>query len=287
MYTDLLGKTRCKVNLHMHTSLSDGKLSPAEAVQRYRKEGYDAVAITDHWAFGNAAEYEGMTILTGAEYNTSHGDASRGVYHIVGIGMRYVPSVTKDMPPQKVIDAIRKVGGLAILAHPAWSLNTPEQISALKNLDALEIYNTVSGMHMSDRPDSGIIVDQLGTLGIHYPLLAADDTHYYDGDECYAWIMVEADDNDRNALIPAIRKGSFYATQGPEAHIWREEDEIVLRCSPASRIVFLSNIVWSERVFVGEGLTEARYRPRRGESYVRAEVTAADGKRAWTNALPL
>lgn len=283
MYTDLLGKTRCKVNLHMHTTLSDGLLSPADAVKRYWERGYDALAITDHWSFGNAAEYNGMTILTGGEYNTLHSNAARGVYHIVGVGMRNAPVLSKDMPPQKIIDAIHKVGGLAILAHPAWSLNTPEQIRALHGIDATEIYNSVSGMHHSDRPDSGIIVDQLGLEEIFFPLLAADDAHYYDGDECYAWIMVEAEDNDRSFLIPAIRKGNFYATQGPEVHMWREGDEMVLRCSPARRIVFLSNSVWNERVFTGTDLTEARYKFSKSETYVRAEVTDANGKRAWTN----
>ena len=287
MYTDLLGKTRWKVNLHTHTTLSDGQRSPAEAAQRYRAEGYDAIALTDHWYYGNEGEYEGMTILSGAEYNSSFSDAARGVYHIVGVGMRHAPAVAREFPPQRIVDAIHKAGGLAILAHPAWSLNTPEQIRALTGLDGIEIYNTVSGMHHSDRPDSGLIVDQIATGGLLLPLIAADDTHYYDGDDCYAWIMVEAADNARSFLLPAIRRGDYYATQGPEIHLWREGDEMVVRCSPARRIVFLSNFVWSERVFVGEDLTEARYKIRRGESYVRAEVTDAEGKRAWSQCIKL
>lgn len=285
MYTDLFGKTRWKVNLHTHTTLSDGRRSPAEVAQCYRAQGYDAIALTDHWYFGNEGEYEGMTILSGAEYNSATGNAIAGVYHIVGVGMRHAPPITRDAPPQKVIDGIHKAGGLAILAHPAWSLNTPEQIRALSGIDGIEIYNTISGMYFSDRPDSGLIVDLLGLEGIQYPLIAADDAHRYTGDECRSWIMVEAADNARGFLLPAIRRGDFYATQGPEVHLWREGDEMVVRCSPCQRIVFLSNIVWSRRVFVGDGLTEARYHPVEGERFVRVEVTDADGKRAWSSCI--
>lgn len=267
----------------MHTTLSDGKKSPVEAAQIYRDAGYDAIAITDHWSFGEAGEFEDMTILSGAEYNIFDSNTRDGLFHIVGVGMQNDPELRADSDAQTAIDAIRKAGGLAILAHPAWSLNTPAQILPLKNVDVTEIYNSVSGVHMSRRPDSGLIVDMLGAQGRFYPLIADDDTHYYDGEECMSWIMVQAFDRTRSSLLRAIRNGNFYATQGPEVHLLREGDEFVVRCSPCREIVFLSDWVWSPRCFTGEGLTEARYTPREEETFIRAEVTDASGRRAWTN----
>lgn len=287
MQIDIFGKSRYKVNLHMHTTLSDGQRSPAEAVQIYRSKGYDVVALTDHWFWGEGEEVPDFTVLSGAEYNIGGADCRNGVYHIVGIGMRHAPSLSKDMSAQKIIDGIHAAGGIAILAHPAWSLNTPEQMMNLKNIDATEIYNSVSGMHMSRRPDSGLLVDMIAANGLYLPLLASDDTHYYDGDECYSWIMVEASDNTREAILSAIRAKKFYATQGPEVHLWREGDEFVVKCSPCREINFLSNRVWCKRVFEGEGLTEARYTPVEGEIFIRVEVTDADGKRAWSNIIPI
>lgn len=35
-------------NLHTHSTLSDGVLSPAEVCRRYPSEGYDFIALTDH-----------------------------------------------------------------------------------------------------------------------------------------------------------------------------------------------------------------------------------------------
>ena len=37
-----------KANLHCHTNISDGKLSPEEIKAHYMKNGYSIVAITDH-----------------------------------------------------------------------------------------------------------------------------------------------------------------------------------------------------------------------------------------------
>ena len=289
MMTDLFGKKRWKVNLHTHTSVSDGKLSPTEVLARYREKGYDAVALTDHWEYGCSYTENGITVLSGAEYNKGL-DCRTGVFHIVGVGMESSPfkkGDAKKQTPQSIIDAIHAHGGIAILAHPAWSLNTPEQIRALQNIDATEIYNTVSGVHMSRRPDSSLIVDMLAGEGIIYPLIADDDTHYYDGDECRSWIMVEAEEPSQKALLDAIRNQRFYATQGPELHAWREGDEIVVRCSPCKEIVFLSNLPWTPRVFEGDGITEARYEIGPRECFVRAEVTDADGNRAWSNIIPI
>ena len=287
MQTDLFGKKRYKVNLHTHTTLSDGRRSPLEVLAIYREAGYDAIAITDHWYYGEGGEHEGMTILSGAEYNTKTHDCREGVFHIVGVGMKEDPHLVKGTPVPETIERIRAAEGIVILAHPAWSLNTPEQILPLEGIDATEIYNTVSGLHMSRRPDSGLIVDMIGAKGRFYPLIAADDTHYYDGDECVSWIMVEAEDNGEERLIPAIREGKYYATQGPEVHLFREGEEFVVRCSPCSEIVFLSNFSWTPRAFEGEGLTEARYTPKPGECFIRAEVMDANGKRAWSQIIPL
>lgn len=287
MTTDLYGKTRYRVNLHTHTTRSDGKKTPEEAAKIYREAGYDAIAITDHWNYGESFEQDGLMVLSGVEYNIKNTHPREGLFHIVGVGMTQDPCLDDTADAQGAIDAIKAAGGLAIIAHPAWSLNTPEQIMKLRGGDVTEIYNSVSGVHMSRRPDSGVIVDMLGAQGVFYPLVADDDTHYYDNDACVSYIEVAAEACTREALLAAIRKGDFYATQGPEVHIRREGDEMVVTCSPCCEIVFLSDWVWSRRVFEGSGITEARYSICEGEHFIRAEVTDAEGKRAWTNCVIL
>lgn len=45
-------------------------------------------------------------------------------------------------------------------------------------------------------------------------------------------LMVEADDNSEKAILDSVKNENFYATQGPEVHMWIEGDEAVVRCSP-------------------------------------------------------
>ncbi len=304
MFTDLCGRRRLKINLHTHTTLSDGHKSPAECAAIYRAAGYDAIAITDHWVFTPAGEMEGLTIVSGCEYNitgVSRADGVVEIYHIVAIGCTEEPRVPRsyeeDGPggldirdrARAIVRAIHEAGGLAVLAHPAWSLNTPDQMADIAGYDATEIYNSVSDWGMSDRPYSGLLVDEAAMRGLIVPLLATDDTHYYDGDECRGFIMVDAETVETVGLCEAIRREAFYASSGPEIHLERlNETEVRLSCSPAVKIAFLSNGVWTAgRMVRGEDLTEAVYRIKPHETFLRAEVTDREGRMAYSNILRL
>ncbi len=302
MHTDIHGVRRLKINLHTHTNVSDGERSPAECAAIYRAAGYDAIAITDHWVFTPAGEIDGLPIISGCEYNVSGPDREGGVYevyHIVALGCETEPQVPRayeytETPgvrdrARAIIDAIHMAGGLAVLAHPAWSLNTPAQMMDVAGYDATEIYNSVSDWGMSDRPYSGLLVDEVATAGLCVPLLATDDTHYYDGDQCRGFIMVEADAVEAVGLLEAIRREAFYASNGPEIHVERVSDtEVRLTCTPVSKIAFLSNGVWTDgRMVRGEALTGATYRIKPHETYLRAEVTDREGRMAYSNILRL
>ena len=118
MEKDMFGVSRLKVNLHMHTTLSDGSKTPEEAAEIYKKAGYDVVAITDHWIHRDSGEIGGLRILSGAEYNIGGGDASTGVYHILGIGCSKKPNLTQEAGPQKIIDEVHCCSGIAIFYYP-------------------------------------------------------------------------------------------------------------------------------------------------------------------------
>ncbi len=302
MYTDIHGVRRLKINLHTHTTVSDGEKTPAECAAVYRAAGYDAIALTDHWVFTPAGEIDGLPIISGCEYNVSGPDREGGVYevyHVVAIGCTAAPCVPREWERMEtpgvrdrvraIIDAIHAVGGLAVLAHPAWSLNTPEQMLSVAGYDATEIYNSVSDWGMSDRPYSGLLVDEAAMAGVTVPLLATDDTHYYDGDQCRGFVMVEADAVEEFGLMEAIRRERFYASNAPEIHLERvSEREVRLSCSPAVKIAFLSNGVWTAgRMVRGEALTEATYVIKPHETFLRAEVTDRMGRMAYSNILRL
>ncbi len=291
MYTDLFGQTRLKINLHTHTTRSDGNLTPVQAAKRYKEAGYDTIAITDHWVCGMGETIENLPILPGCEYDVGSDPITEGVFHILSLCHDKEPAITRGMTPAAMIDAIHEAGGFAVLAHPEWSLNTVSQITspqgALK-ADATEIFNTVSDFGMSYRADSSAIVDRMAMAGRYFPLTAADDVHYYTGDECRSFLMLKADKTDPETVKKALFAGDFYASQGPEVHARIEGNRVIVDCSPCRRINFHTEKVWREGAVVrGYGLTHAEFDLEPMPAFVRVSVEDEDGERAWTGFLPL
>lgn len=291
------GNKTYRINLHMHTTDSDGRRSPEEAIAIYKAAGYDAVAITDHWHYGEEREIDGMKVFSGCEYNFGGNETFDGaVYHILSLFCLRDPGVVRADGPAVCIRKIHEAGGLAILAHPAWSLNQPDCVEAIQReecFDATEIYNTVSGEKHSNRPYSGLFVDQMANRGILYPLFAADDVHYYEKDGTSSAIIVSLPELTREALIDAIKRKDFYAVSGgkdaPTINLTDLGETIQIKCSPVSCINVFSSSAWApDRHVVGEGLTELEYRcvlptRKKQDRWIRVEVTDAAGRTAYSN----
>lgn len=181
-----------KGNLHMHTTCSDGALSPQAAADLYREHGYDFIAITDHNTVVQDTYRDGdLLLLSGIELAY---ELPAEELHIVGIGMSKALGDSLDIThgPQAAIDAIRRDGGRALLAHPAWSLLTPGTIAGLHGLSGAEIYNSMStAPHNCLRANSSLVLDTAAAHGCILPLVAVDDAHFYGGEHCRSYIMAQ------------------------------------------------------------------------------------------------
>lgn len=283
-----------KGNLHMHTTRSDGALPPDDAVACYRKAGYDFIALTDHWKQSEPVEEPDFLQFSGCELDTGDmGDLRRHpIYHVVGIGMEHPIALPRshDHPPQGLIDAIRDAGGLAILAHPAWSLMEPASLAALDGLSAAEIYNTFSGQPYSNaRAESSLYFDFWANRGMLLPCTAADDCHWYRGEQGCSYMMVNAPSLSISSIRAAIAAGNFYASQGPRfTHVQYDAERVEVTCSPVQTVVFYSNTVYcSDRLTLAEeesGVTKAQYTIKPTDRYVRVELIDREGRRAWSKA---
>ena len=293
MFIDANGKTWYKGNLHTHTTVTDGKKTPEEVIALYRENGYDFLSLTDHWKHSETRMTDdGMLLLRGCEYNINGADILAGVFHIVAIGEREPAKLDRELAngtytAQDIVDAIHAVGGSAILAHPAWSLNHPDEALCLKGFSAVEIYNSVSDANQSSRPYSGYFVDLIANKGMFLNIAATDDVHYYNGsDETKSYIMVKADSLDD--VFEAIKNGDYYATQGPEVHVRREGDKLICDCSECVKIDFLSNAAWGpDRITRGKDLTHAQYQIKPFDKWVRVEVLDENGNYAWSNIIKI
>ncbi len=77
-----------KIDLHIHTTASDGKFKPSEIVRKAWENGLTHIAITDHDSINGvipaqeaAKSYPGMTVIAGVEINTEN---AAGELHILG-----------------------------------------------------------------------------------------------------------------------------------------------------------------------------------------------------------
>lgn len=77
-----------KADLHLHTTASDGTLSPKELVARAAREGFDLIAVTDHDsmegipAAREAARAYGIAVLEGVELSCG----AQKEIHVLGYG---------------------------------------------------------------------------------------------------------------------------------------------------------------------------------------------------------
>ena len=295
MFIDMLGNARVKLCMHLHSTFSDGELTPPEIAEKYAAEGYDAIAVTDQWIFGEECELSGLLVLSGIEYDVGC-DRELGMYHVVGIGMTSDPDIPYDWKNMKktaaskveqIIDKIRLYNGFSFIAHPVRNSNTARGLLDVGSFDGVEIFSAMSAFDAKDTSYAGELVEELAKFGTLPVLVAADDAQDYADELFGAAVMVEADEMDSASIVRALKMGRFYATEAPEVHIsYTAGGKIRVLCSPCSKIEFFTNSEDNEgKVFHGDGLIEAEYTPKTGERYVRAVVTDELGCRAWTNYL--
>ena len=88
------------IDLHSHTTASDGQYSPSELVKKASEHNIKLLAITDHDTINgleeakNAGEQYGVKIIPGIEINIT---APRGEFHLLGLGITDISPSMKEI----------------------------------------------------------------------------------------------------------------------------------------------------------------------------------------------
>lgn len=303
-----------KANLHTHTNLSDGDLTPEEVKELYKAAGYSILAYTDHEICIPHPELRDEDFLPLTAYELATTDKSdlskpsvyRKTYHLnflskqedncwqvyehdrawgnalqqehrlVTDGFEHREYSVEDM--NDIIRRANEHGFLVTYNHPVWSRQDYRDYAGLKGLWATEVFNTEC-YRQGYNDDQDLVYQDLLTLGNTLFPIAADDFHH---DVPYSlgqgWIMVGAEALTYEAVIEALEKGDFYASTGPDFLSLTQEDDgrIYVRCTPVRSVDIVSNIRYSRRI-AGENLTEADF----GLPWVRQNAEAMGDENAW------
>ncbi len=142
------------VNLHMHTTYSDGAGTHASIVKAALKAGLDAVITTDHNVLVNGPsgyyEEDGKRtlLIIGEEVHDQTLQPAKN--HLLVFGTtKEVATLASE--PQELIDAVSEMGGLTFIAHPvdpaAPVFGEPDiswESWDVSNITGIELWNAMS-----------------------------------------------------------------------------------------------------------------------------------------------
>ncbi len=148
------------IDLHIHSTASDGTLTPREIVAHARKLGLAAIAITDHDTVDGVHQIlrngipSDIQFLSGVELSTSPppGFSCRGSLHLLGYGFRPDdPELAREL--QKLQDARRN--------------RNPEIIAKLQALGiaiTVDELDTPDGQRQTGRPHIAMLLVEKGIV---------------------------------------------------------------------------------------------------------------------------
>lgn len=289
-----------KGNLHTHSTRSDGVLAPDEVCRRYRLEGYDFIALTDHFiglfdypiVDTTQMQTKDFTTILGAEVHS--GAMENGeLWHILAVGLPldFAPSNSPHFFPDDGMETgpelakrCRDAGAFVAIAHPEWGGLSLADARSIEAAHAVEIYN--HGCQVgADRAEGFWHLDRLLEEGRKLTICATDDAHFSEPDHFGGWTMVKAEDNTPEALLTALKAGHMYASTGPNIHdiVW-SDNSVTVECSPCASVIVQGSGSATSAVH-GHAMSKATVPFGRvsDSAWMRLTVIDDRGKRAWSN----
>jgi hypothetical protein len=212
----------------------------------------------------------------------------------------------------KNIAAIEAAGGIAQVNHPNWRWSVGiEDMAQLPSGTLFEVWNGIREINnLGGTDDKGNVAlstealwDGLLSRGKLLYGVGSDDIHdlYKSASDPevalpgQAWIAVRAEKLVPSAIVAALKRGDFYASNGVtledyEVTAGNKEIIVTLKRTGGSRddTRFLTRFIGKGgRVLAEVPGLKATYKVRGDEGYVRASITDSTGRRAWTQPVML
>lgn len=321
---ELIKKNRAqyKANLHAHSTLSDGRLSPAEMKRIYKNEGYSILCITDHRTTcpHNDLTEKDFLMLTGYEADITARGEGKSTYRPTVHLCLYardpqnrtliwldeerlrgeddprrevnIPSPCRSEYTAEYINAFiakaKEHGYIVSHNHYTWSLEPEAQVLAYEGLFSMEICN--GGCWIEGNIEyNAAMYDKMLRRGMRIACHGTDDNHnlrtgaMFDSFIAYTYVM--ADELTYDSVFAALEKKEFYASRGPRIHALSVDGRTAhIECSEAKVIYAYYGGKGAKFKCAEEGvpLTEADFELPADAAYVRFSVFDEYGRSADT-----
>lgn len=299
-----------KTNLHAHTTISDGKLTPSEMKSLYKEKGYSILAFTDHNTYRYHKDLcdSDFVALAGIEVNIDEYLLSETkpfrvmkTFHVNMLDLN--PDEKKNVPlpnfkyqdKQKLNEYLLDMetkGFLNCYNHPYWSLQTAQDYLGLEGLFSMEIYNHGSHLDgfMGYNPQ---VYDEMLRQNPDKPLFcfATDDNHnvhpqtseYFDS--FGGFVMIKSEELNYTSIVNSLKNGNFYSSTGHIINeLYIENLCLKISCEKAKEIGIITAGRKAFFKTCKDGMTSAEFTLDGDEGYFRVVCTDMTGNMSFTNA---
>lgn len=304
-----------KANLHCHTNVSDGTLSPEDTKKMYMEHGYSIIAFTDHDFFHTHNDLTDDNFLALNGYEMAIHDikemdicpnpseklcfgyikcchfnmiASRNDMSEQPVG----PSPSLDYNVSAIKNMMKKgkdAGFFVVYNHPTWNSESYPEYMGYDYMDAIEMINYDCIASGFDERNPRVYDDMLKG-GKKIGCIAADDNHNPPKGFFGGYTMIKADSLDYNTVMNALYNKNYYCSESGPAikELYIEDGRVHIEFENA-RECFVTTAFrqWIEDrcVYSEDGtLTHHSFEMNPNDLYFRFTVVGKDGKCSYTNA---
>lgn len=310
-----------KANLHSHSTVSDGELTPEQMKEMYKEKGYSIIAYTDHNHFVTHNELSDgeFLALNGVENAADEIGKSRWQNKCCDICFIALSPDRKLHPFQcednvtgdgeyspfsveycardinRMIDEGKKNGFFVTYNHPTWSLENYADYMSYNGMNAMEMFNTSSAVDGYNEYNPDIYDDMLRS-GKRLYCICTDDNHNrapgtMHWDSFGGFTMIKAKSLKYEDVTDALLKGNFYCSRGPVIKaLWLDTEDysVHIQTEKAKKIVCTRGGRRLRAVFAEEQgteyLDEIKFSIDPDDVYFRITVFDEKGLTADTNA---
>lgn len=216
------------VQLHCHSTYSDGKVSPRDLIQMAKAGGLDALTLSDHDC---TTQWLDPDVVAERDLLMLHGQESEGVnsHNHIGLhGMTGITPITPGLPRDVTLaDAVAR-HALIVINHPTNDEYPWDPLVFDRRANAVEVWNSWYWFPALKAPAANVpghdyrtdqrAIDWWASLldaGERVPAVGGADFHMKPQDPCSPCTLVFAQDRTEAAIDDAIRAGHTLVAHDP------------------------------------------------------------------------